>query len=53
MTRYSITLERNGLGHMPTTRIGTDALNAIASIPGTDDIQIESESESQVEISYV
>jgi len=52
MTRYSITLERNGLGHMSTNSIGTDGLNAISSIPGTADVQIESESESQVEISY-
>jgi hypothetical protein len=52
MTRYSITLERNALGHMSANSIGTDALNAISSIPGTTDVQIESESKGQVEISY-
>ena len=53
MIRQSITLVRDNLGFLSTNEIGTDGLNAISSIPGTADIQIESESESQVEISYV
>jgi len=52
MTRYSIILERNDLGHMSPNTLGTDSFNAINSIPGTTDVQIESESGSQVKISF-
>jgi len=53
MPRHSIILVRNDRGFpLSNNSLGTDGLNAITSIPGTKDVQIESESETQVEISY-
>jgi hypothetical protein len=55
MDRYSITLvrdERNVRGFLATDSIGATDYNAISSIPGTKDVRIENEAESQVEISY-
>lgn len=53
MARHTITLERNDFGRLSNNSIGTDGLNAILSIPGAADVQIESESEGRVEISYL
>lgn len=53
MTRYQITLVRNDHGFFLNNSLGADGFNAISSIPGTEDVQIESESDSHVEISYV
>jgi hypothetical protein len=39
-------------GFLTANTIGTDGFNAISSVPGVEDVQIESESESQIEISY-
>lgn len=52
MPRHTITLVRNNKGFLATNSIGTDGLNAISSIPGAKDVQIEKESEDQVVISY-
>lgn len=53
MTRYTITLVRDAMGSLSPNSIGTDGLNAISSIPGTEDVQIESELEDEVVISYL
>lgn len=53
MPRYSITLKRQGMnGFLSSQRIGTDAFNALSSIPGLEDPEIVSESDEQVEITY-
>ena len=53
MKRHTIEIERNAFGNFAQNTLGTDALNAIASIPGTDDIQIEEEGNEVVVISYL
>ncbi len=53
MSKHSITLVRDGVvGHQSQNRIGTDALNALAAIPGVEDSQIVQETEDRVELSY-
>lgn len=53
MKRYKTTLVRNRDGFASSQSIGVDAFNAIQSIPFAKEIQIESESEEEVEISYL
>lgn len=51
--RYSITLLRDNLNPKPNnSTLGTDALNALSSIPGVIDLEILSESEEEVVITY-
>lgn len=53
MSEHSITLKRKGVqGFLSTQRIGTDALNALLSIPGVENPEIVSESNEQVELTY-
>ena len=53
MSRHSIVLIRAGVaGFLSDQSIGTDALNAMQSIPGVKDPRIVSESEKRVEITY-
>lgn len=52
MPRHTIEIERNEFGNFSRNTLGTDALNAVASIPGTDDVQIDEEAEHIVTISY-
>ncbi|WP_151704333.1 hypothetical protein [Nitrincola alkalilacustris] len=48
-----MTLERDGTrGFLSNQDIGTDALNALSSIDGVDDLEIVWETESQVQLSY-
>jgi hypothetical protein len=53
MTRHKIRIGRTTGFYLSNNSLGTDALNAIAAIPGTTDLEIESESDNEVEISYV
>lgn len=53
MTRKTVTLVRNSKGFLASNTIGTDALSAISTIQGIEDVQIEKESEDEVEISYL
>jgi len=53
MTRHKIVLKRNALGIISNNTIGTDAFNAVSSIPNITDAHIESEDDIQVEISYI
>lgn len=53
MTRKFVTLVRNSKGFLGSNTIGTDALNAISTINGIEDVQIEKESEDEVDISYL
>lgn len=53
MKRNTITLVRNAMGFFTPNSIGTDGFNAISSIPVTEDVQIESEFEDEVVISYL
>lgn len=53
MSKHSITLKRDGIrGFLSSQSIGTDALNALAAIPGVKDLEIVAESDGQVELSY-
>lgn len=54
MPRHAITLARNDNRDTSPKTIGTDAATALSTIRGIDDINIESESESdeKVELSY-
>lgn len=52
MSRHSITLARDEEGRTSPNRLGTDALTALSSIPGVDDVQVVEESEKQVELLY-
>lgn len=53
MQRYSITLKRYGMrGFLSRHSIGTDAINALRSIPGVDEVEIACESAEQVELIY-
>jgi len=53
MLTYSITLQRSGArGFLSSQSIGTDALNAMSSIPGVKNPKIIKESDEQVEIKY-
>jgi len=52
MHRHSINIERNDFGTLARNSLGTDALNAISSIPGTHDVRIEEDGDKLVVISY-
>ena len=53
MSKHSIILRREGIkGFLSSQRIGTDALNALLSIPGVENPEIISESDEQVELAY-
>jgi hypothetical protein len=53
VSKHSITLIRDGVkGFLSSQRIGTDALNALLSIPGVENPEIVSESDEQVELTY-
>lgn len=53
MSKHSITLERDGVrGFLSNQDIGTDALNALSSIDGVEDLEIVWETEEQVQLSY-
>lgn len=52
MSRHTIEIERNEFGNFSRNTLGTDALNAVASIPGTDDVQIDKEAGHIVTISF-
>ena len=52
METYTIVLIRNTTGFFSNNSLSTDAHNAIASIPGTEDVRIIKESEEEVEVSY-
>ncbi len=53
MSKHSISLKRDGInGFLSTQSVGTDALNAMLSIPGVRDPEILVESADQVEITY-
>lgn len=52
MSRYTINIERNKYGAVSPNTLGTDALSAIVSIPGTSDVRIEKELGEFVVISY-
>ncbi len=52
MNRHTINIERNEFGNLASNTLGTDALNSLAGIPGTNDIRIEEEGEQLVVISY-
>lgn len=53
MTKHSITLGRDGVsGFLSNQDIGTDALNALSSIDGVEDVEIVWETENQVQLSY-
>ena len=53
MSRYSITLRRDGMrGFLSDQRIGTDAINALLSIPGVENPEIVSDSSEQVTLTY-
>lgn len=53
MSKNSITLRRDGMrGFLSSQRIGTDAINALLSIPGVENPEIVSESNGQVTLTY-
>jgi hypothetical protein len=54
MSEHSIVIRRDdGVeGFCSTQSVGTDALNAMQSIPGVEDPQIVSETDEQAEITF-
>jgi hypothetical protein len=54
MSKHSIILRRDNSigGSISNQSVGTDALNAMQSIPGVTNPQIVSESDEQVELTY-
>lgn len=53
MSKHSISLKRDGInGFSSTQSVGTDALNAMLSIPGVRDPEIVVESSDKVELTY-
>ena len=52
MSKHAITLARDGIGNISATRASTDALTALSSIPGVEDVEIVQELEEYVELSY-
>ena len=53
MSKHSITMKRDGMrGFLSSQRIGTDAINALLSIPGVENPEIVSESDGQVTLTY-
>lgn len=53
MTRYKIRIGRTTGFYVSNNSLGTDALNAMAAVPGASDLELESASDDEVEISYV
>ncbi|MDZ4050338.1 MAG: hypothetical protein EVA59_07775 [Limnobacter sp.] len=53
MTRHKIRIGRTKGFWVSNNTLGTDALNALAAIPGLTDMEVEHETEDEVEISYV
>jgi hypothetical protein len=53
MTRNKIRIGRTTGFYVSNCSLGTAALNSIAAISGATDLEIESESDDEVEISYV
>ena len=54
MTRHKMVVRRNALGQIAAQNtIGTDAFNAVSTIPGFADVHIDAEKDEQVEISYI
>lgn len=53
MTRHRICLGRTTGFFVSNNSLGTDALNAMSAVPGAEDLEIEQESDDEVEISYV
>lgn len=49
MSKHSITLKRDGTSHQT---VGTDGFNALQSIQGVEEVEIMSESNEQVELTY-
>jgi len=53
VSKHSITLARDkAIGFLSSQSIGTDALNALLSIPGVQEAEVVSESNEQVELTY-
>jgi hypothetical protein len=53
VSKHSITLKRDGIkGFLSSQSIGTDARNALLSIPGLEEAEVVSESNLQVELTY-
>ena len=53
MTKHTIVLVRAGIhGFMSDQSIGTDAINAMSTMPGVKNPVIVSESESQVKVTF-
>lgn len=53
MSKHSITLTRDGIkGFLSSNSIGTDALNALAAIPGVTNSEIIAESAQCAQIEY-
>jgi hypothetical protein len=52
MTRHKIRIGRATGFWVSNNTLGTDALNALAAISGVSDLEVEHESEDEVEISY-
>jgi len=52
MSRHLIKIERNECGGLATNSIGTDALNAISSIPGAIEVELDSETKAEAIISF-
>ena len=52
MTNHKITVKRSAIGNLSSASLGTDALNAISSIPNVTNVKIEVEGDVQIEISY-
>ena len=51
MERYRIVIVRAAV-FTSSSSLATDALNAVSTIPGTSDVQIDRESDHEVELSY-
>lgn len=52
MTTHTIRLRRTTIGELRTAQVGTDALNALASIPGVEDRVVIEESETEAVIQF-
>lgn len=52
MKRYTIKIARTTGFFVSNNSLGTDALNAISSVPGVVDLEIEEEVEDEVTLSY-
>ena len=52
MKRYTIKIARTTGFFVSNNCLVTDALNAVSSVPGVADVEIEEESEDEVTLSY-